>query len=104
MPPVGGLGSTPGRRAGCARWTPEQSAASRARALAFLPVIRDVFADAAPTVEGRERVMQQLNRRVHEHGRYQRLPQRAQMFLAGYIHRCLEERFAGSGVQVEQQG
>jgi hypothetical protein len=41
----------------------------------------------SPTVEGRERVMQQLNRRVHEHPHYQRLPQRVQMFLAGYIHR-----------------
>ena len=70
---------------------------SMARALAFLPVIRDVFQDAAPTVEGRERVMQQLNRRLHEHPRYQRLPQRAQMFLAGYIHRCLEERFGVAG-------
>ena len=68
-----------------------------ARALAFLPVIRDVFEGAAPTVEGRERVMQQLNRRVHEHPRYQRLPQRAQMFLAGYIHRLLEERFGVGG-------
>ena len=66
---------------------------SMARGLAFLPVIRDVFKDAQPTVEGRERVMQQLNRRVHEHPRYQRLPQRVQMFLAGYIHRCLEERY-----------
>jgi hypothetical protein len=37
--------------------------------------------------------MQQLNRRVHEHPRYGRLPQRAQMFLAGHIHRCFEERF-----------
>ena len=75
-----------------------------ARALAFLPVIRDVFADAAPTVEGRERVMQQLNRRLHEHPRYQRLPQRAQMFLAGYIPRCFEERFGVSDAQVEQSG
>ena len=66
---------------------------SMARALAFLPVIRDIFQDAQPTVEGRERAMQQLNRRVHEHPRYQRLPQRVQMFLAGYIHRCLEERY-----------
>ena len=57
---------------------------------------------AAPTVEGRERVMQQLNRRVHEHPRYQRLPQRAQMFLAGYIHRCLDERFGVSDAQDEQ--
>jgi chorismate mutase len=64
-----------------------------ARALAFLPVIRDIFAEAPPTVEGRERVMQQLNRRIHEHPRYHRLPQRAQMFLARYIHRCLEERY-----------
>jgi hypothetical protein len=67
---------------------------SMARALAFLPVIRDVFSEAEPTIEGRERVMERLNRRVHEHPRYRRLPQRAQMFLAGYIHRCLEERFA----------
>ncbi len=66
---------------------------SMARGLAFLPVIRDVFKDASSTIEGRERVMQQLNRRVHEHPRYQRLPQRVQMFLAGDIHRCLEERF-----------
>ena len=76
--------------------------ASMARALGFLPVIRDVFADVPPTLEGRERVMQQLNRRVHEHRRYQRLPQGAQMFLAGYIHRCLEERF-GLGDQREEQ-
>ena len=78
--------------------------ASMARALAFLPVIRDVFQDAAPTVEGRERVMQQLNRRLHEHPRYQRLPQRAQMFLAGYIHRCLEERFGVGDEQEEERG
>ena len=100
MPPVGGLGGTPGRRAGYAQWTPEQRTASRARALAFLPVIRDVFGDAAPTVKGRERVMQQLNRGVHEHLRYQRLPQRAQIFLAGYIHRCFEEVF-GPGDEAE---
>lgn len=67
---------------------------SMARGLAFLPVIRDVFSDAQPTVEGRERVMQQLNRRVHEHPHYLKLPQRVKMFLAGYIHRCLEEQFA----------
>jgi hypothetical protein len=66
-------------------------------------VIRDVFADAAPTVEGRERVMQQLNRRVHEHPRYERLPQRAPMFLAGYIHRMLEERFGVSDEQGQQR-
>ena len=42
--------------------------------------------------------MQQLNRRVHEHPRYQRLSQRVQMFLAGYIcTRCLEERYAEEG-------
>ena len=75
---------------------------SMARALAFIPVIRDVFAEAAPTVAGRERVMEQLNRRVHEHPRYQRLPQRAQLFLAGYIHRCLEEQY-GLGDQREEQ-
>ncbi len=63
-------------------------------ALAFVAVIRDVFEDATATIEGRERVMQQLNRRVHEHPLYQRLSQRAQMFLAGYIHRCFEERFS----------
>ena len=66
---------------------------SMARALEFVPVIRDVFEGAAPTVEGREHVMKQLNRRLHEHPRYQRLPQKGQMFLAGYIHRCFEERF-----------
>lgn len=69
---------------------------SMERAVAFLPVIRDVFAEIPPTVEGRERVMQQLNLRVHAHPQYRRLPQRAQMFLAGYIHRCLEERFESS--------
>ena len=63
-------------------------------------MIRDVFADAAPTVEGRERVMQQLNRQVHEHPRYRRLPQRAQMFLAGYIQRCFEDVF-GPGDEAE---
>jgi len=72
-----------------------------ARALAFLPVIRDLFSDAVPTVEGRERIMEQLNRRVHEHARYQRLPQRVQMFLAGYIHRCMEERFGAGDDQAE---
>ena len=54
-----------------------------ARGLAFLPVIRDVFKDAQPTVEGRERVMQQLNRRVHEHPSHQRLPQRVQINAGG---------------------
>jgi hypothetical protein len=34
---------------------------SVARVLGFIPVIRDVFADAPPTVEGRERVMQRHN-------------------------------------------
>jgi len=34
---------------------------SVARVLAFIPVIRDVFAHAPPTVEGRERVMQRHN-------------------------------------------
>jgi hypothetical protein len=66
---------------------------SLARALAFLPAIRDIFELASPTVEGRERAMDRLNRRVHAHPRYERLPERAQMFLAGYIHRCLEEPF-----------
>ena len=68
-----------------------------ARGLAFLPVIRDILTEASPTIEGRERVMQQLNHRVHEHPSYRRLPQRVQMFLAGYIHRCLEERYEAEG-------
>jgi hypothetical protein len=58
--------------------------------------------DGAPTVEGRERIVEQVNRRVHEHPRYQRLPHRAQMFLAGYISRCQEERFGVGDSQPRQ--
>ena len=47
-------------------------------------------------MEGRERIMEQLNRRVHEHPKYLRLTRQAQAFLAGYIHRHMEERFGPS--------
>lgn len=70
------------------------------RALEFLPVIRDVFGHAEPTVQGRERVMQQLRTRVFEHDRYVRLTRQAQAFLAGYVTRCMEGVY---GVEDERE-
>ena len=66
---------------------------SREIAISFFPVIRRIFQDAPPTVESREHIMRRLNFQVHSDPRYQRLPNWAKTFLAGYVECCFEQRF-----------
>ena len=65
---------------------------SMACELAFLPVIRNVFRDGQQTVGSGSARCSSSTAELHEYPGFLWRPQRVQMFLAGYIHRCREER------------